>query len=633
MVHKTPAQKFSMGVKLHFSLVFTVLAVAISVIWFAVVLGLKLRMYYAMLLTSDLAYYCNVLYNTGWKQFLYSDFAYFQYGFKTFLSDHFSPSLGLLALIYQIAPSPVTLLVVQTFAIAAAAWLLAQIGKMLISRDAVLPRWTLITPLLAQGLYLFNRSTVEATIDSVYGFHHDSLIPLFLLATVFFYLKYKFSKSDNKRGKVSYLVCAGVCFFILLGLKENMPLVCAAFLVAVLLFGRRADKKLMLWALACCVIMITASSVFQYLVSTNKRNLEAISSFFTLEMWSSRLGFLHYISRWRILLSFIPMILTPIAYVPFLAEFALQLVVDASPFDWHSFPIIAIGSLAAMAGTMGLLLRMRKWSLLKRTLAGIAITIYMMLLYIPAVWGGCNKIAETPRQFFWPSAKISAGDIESMARLIPSGAKLATTTNLLSFFANRPHLRWPDQLEDVDMILTSDNVIHRADIWLCRRVRQLEGDGIIKQVGQAGMLRLYRANRDIHKDEFKRYDEAVVFEEAVRAKPDDAEAHYNLGMAYLKLWRNGAAIKEYKQAIRIKPDFVEAYCNLGMAYWRIERYDEAIAALKQAINIRPNYAEAHYNLGRTYLITGDTKSALNEYKILKDLDQSRANTLLKQINK
>ena len=43
-----------------------------------------------------------------------------------------------------------------------------------------------------------------------------------------------------------------------------------------------------------------------------------------------------------------------------------------------------------------------------------------------------------------------------------------------------------------------------------------------------------------------------------------------------------------KRAIRIKPDNAEAHYNLGVAYGKLERYQEAIEACKQAIRIKPD---------------------------------------------
>jgi tetratricopeptide (TPR) repeat protein len=107
--------------------------------------------------------------------------------------------------------------------------------------------------------------------------------------------------------------------------------------------------------------------------------------------------------------------------------------------------------------------------------------------------------------------------------------------------------------------------------------------------------------------------------------------HYNLGVVYGKLGFHKDEIEAYKQAIRIDPNNAHAhynsYYNLGIAYGQLGFYKDAIAAFKQAIYIDPDDPEAHYNLGITYILIGDRNSALNEYKILKELDIDLANKL------
>jgi tetratricopeptide (TPR) repeat protein len=62
-----------------------------------------------------------------------------------------------------------------------------------------------------------------------------------------------------------------------------------------------------------------------------------------------------------------------------------------------------------------------------------------------------------------------------------------------------------------------------------------------------------------------------------------------------------------------------------VVYGKLGRYAEEIEAYKQAIRIKPDYAKAHYNLGIVYLILGNKSSALEQYKILKNLDVDLAN--------
>ena len=53
----------------------------------------------------------------------------------------------------------------------------------------------------------------------------------------------------------------------------------------------------------------------------------------------------------------------------------------------------------------------------------------------------------------------------------------------------------------------------------------------------------------------------------------------------------------------------------------------------QAIRIKPDYAEAHNNLGIAYLGVGNKNTAIEQYKILKNLDMDFAAKLLSFIHK
>ena len=54
----------------------------------------------------------------------------------------------------------------------------------------------------------------------------------------------------------------------------------------------------------------------------------------------------------------------------------------------------------------------------------------------------------------------------------------------------------------------------------------------------------------------------------------------NLGIAYGNLGRYQDAIEAYKQAIRIKPDYAEAHYNLGIAYLVTGDKDSALEEYK-----------------------------------------------------
>jgi tetratricopeptide (TPR) repeat protein len=106
------------------------------------------------------------------------------------------------------------------------------------------------------------------------------------------------------------------------------------------------------------------------------------------------------------------------------------------------------------------------------------------------------------------------------------------------------------------------------------------------------------------------------WEQMVRIKPNDAWAHYNLGIVMERAGDAGGAITHYEQAIRIKPDFAMAHYNLAIALARLGTVGEAIGHLEQALRIKPGLAEAeaHSNLGAIFQRMGKLPEAVAQYE-------------------
>jgi tetratricopeptide (TPR) repeat protein len=67
---------------------------------------------------------------------------------------------------------------------------------------------------------------------------------------------------------------------------------------------------------------------------------------------------------------------------------------------------------------------------------------------------------------------------------------------------------------------------------------------------------------------------------AIRLRPDDTGAHYDLGLALLGRGEAAAAIAEFRAALRLDPGDAEAHCNLGQALRGRGEYAEALAELR-----------------------------------------------------
>ena len=53
----------------------------------------------------------------------------------------------------------------------------------------------------------------------------------------------------------------------------------------------------------------------------------------------------------------------------------------------------------------------------------------------------------------------------------------------------------------------------------------------------------------------------------------------------------------YRRALELKPDYAEAHTNLGAAFMDQGKLEEAVACCRRALELKPDLAAAHNNLG------------------------------------
>jgi predicted O-linked N-acetylglucosamine transferase (SPINDLY family) len=128
------------------------------------------------------------------------------------------------------------------------------------------------------------------------------------------------------------------------------------------------------------------------------------------------------------------------------------------------------------------------------------------------------------------------------------------------------------------------------------------------------------------------FEQAIqCFQTVVAGRPDFAEAHFNLGIAFYRSGRSSNALASFGKSIEINPNQAEPYNSMGVIHWEgadtqgamrcfrravelnpaspqalnnlgnllQEQFDmtEAMACLRQAIALDPNFSEAHFSLG------------------------------------
>ncbi len=310
-------------------------ALAVSLAWAIPIAAVKIVLLRNFIQTSDIAYYENMLYNTGPDlsaktfHFLYAyrDVIYFHS--RTFLTEHFSPTFGLLAPFYQLFHGPLFLVLLQPFLIAVAGLGIYRLGRLLMAKKGISPVFGL-APLLFQIVCLFNYSNVSATIDTIYGFHHDSLIPpliAWLLVCVL-----------EARWKIAALL-----FVLLLGMKENLPIIFSASCAYCFVFNGMVPRKKAALGVLACLLFFAFCYLFEF--RTHNRHVALLYQFGNSENIYAALDRL---GDWQLLGYFLPAILAPALALPALGELSMELMGKTVELDWHGFPLMELGVIGTL---------------------------------------------------------------------------------------------------------------------------------------------------------------------------------------------------------------------------------------------------------------------------------------------
>ncbi len=88
-----------------------------------------------------------------------------------------------------------------------------------------------------------------------------------------------------------------------------------------------------------------------------------------------------------------------------------------------------------------------------------------------------------------------------------------------------------------------------------------------------------------------------AYEEAIRIKPNYAEAHYYLGTLLGRSGDSMAGEKHLLAAVKYDPQLADAYNNLGNLAAQAGQAEKALAYFGKAVAINPGHYSAHLNLG------------------------------------
>jgi tetratricopeptide (TPR) repeat protein len=147
---------------------------------------------------------------------------------------------------------------------------------------------------------------------------------------------------------------------------------------------------------------------------------------------------------------------------------------------------------------------------------------------------------------------------------------------------------------------------------LAFRIDKLEiaADLMASAIALDASIALYHRDRGEICRRLGRFDEAVRnATDAVQIAPNDADSHYNLGLAFAAKENYAAAAQSYRRTVELEPTHGRALNNLGSVLEKLDDKSAAEAAYRAAIAIDERHAEAQNNLGTLLSQTGAIDAA------------------------
>lgn len=132
--------------------------------------------------------------------------------------------------------------------------------------------------------------------------------------------------------------------------------------------------------------------------------------------------------------------------------------------------------------------------------------------------------------------------------------------------------------------------------------------------------RAYLMRGVVHAQQAEFQSAVNCFHRATELRPDAANYHFNLALAYQHLEQRDEAIASYRAAIECKPDFLEAQNNLGNLLVDDDDPAEAIAHFRSLAETHPDEAFVHYNLANVLQDAGDYTDSIDAFRRAIELD-------------
>ncbi len=112
----------------------------------------------------------------------------------------------------------------------------------------------------------------------------------------------------------------------------------------------------------------------------------------------------------------------------------------------------------------------------------------------------------------------------------------------------------------------------------------------------------------------KPQESLALYRRALTLDARSAEAHNNLGNAFVELGKPTEAVGCYREALALTADNAVILCNLANALRQLGSLEEALACTRRSIALDPSLSMAHNNLGLLLAGMGQREQAVASYR-------------------
>ena len=119
----------------------------------------------------------------------------------------------------------------------------------------------------------------------------------------------------------------------------------------------------------------------------------------------------------------------------------------------------------------------------------------------------------------------------------------------------------------------------------------------------------------------------AVLQKSIVKDPTNAAYRLNLGSAYFRQMKYDDAISAYSEAIKIKPDDANAFYSRAAAYAKKEDWANTAKDASSALAVKPDYADAQVLRAQANFSAKNYSEAIKDYEVIYAKDNNNAESL------